>query len=562
MEHSKSLDCKYPTNYNVPVPMSFSNSCNLGLGETSTLFTGHRNSLSFNDSLSSSSSQYTDMYKSNKNNNNDVSFNDNNMGKNINVDTSENNNFEIVGHRRTLSPFPGNTKADTLDSLLNFEGGDRKDNHNHYNYTLKSMNSLGNDNNSNGNIRVGLGLGLSPENCQEEQQQQQLDQQQQREEDERYNNFQNHYTSTSGGISSSPPSGTNSGSSSNSDRGDDEVDDIFQLLSSSLSQPPSLNKVPPSEVSLVSNDLESRNNSNNNKVIESQDKSKEQQDNNFDLNFRNDTYERLEGDESIDKEAEGEPGKKLKEINSIATSQSHLSPPTTTTTFKLLNETNINNDSKGSGGPTTMAGSSSRRSSCSLPDGMKENEKTKKKCSTIYLGGSNDIKFGYCSSSFQKLACSNLRCTQCDFHVLMIKNTKWSDELDYMFLRNNMPSLEKLRPMLEYNPLSLSSSLALAGRMVTKDQRQGQEQERKQRQEQGQEQCLSDAASYNEEHAIDSGISIIVDEKIKDEEVNLPDTSHYVAYGCQCSSKSVNTLEKLPQLGMSDIRWCCAGHYV
>jgi len=53
-------------------------------------------------------------------------------------------------------------------------------------------------------------------------------------------------------------------------------------------------------------------------------------------------------------------------------------------------------------------------------------------------------------------ACDNLRCSSCNFKVLLFKNSRWNDGdgggsggrnkaiVDYMFFRNNMPNVQKL----------------------------------------------------------------------------------------------------------------------
>ena len=46
-------------------------------------------------------------------------------------------------------------------------------------------------------------------------------------------------------------------------------------------------------------------------------------------------------------------------------------------------------------------------------------------------------------------ACDQLRCTDCDFSVLSFDNVHWATNTDYLFLRNNMPDLERLRSKLK-----------------------------------------------------------------------------------------------------------------
>jgi hypothetical protein len=44
--------------------------------------------------------------------------------------------------------------------------------------------------------------------------------------------------------------------------------------------------------------------------------------------------------------------------------------------------------------------------------------------------------------------CNALRCTSCDFKVLALEDRRWDDTVDYLFLRNNMPDVQKLRAKL------------------------------------------------------------------------------------------------------------------
>ncbi|KAJ3598320.1 hypothetical protein NHX12_001831 [Muraenolepis orangiensis] len=45
-------------------------------------------------------------------------------------------------------------------------------------------------------------------------------------------------------------------------------------------------------------------------------------------------------------------------------------------------------------------------------------------------------------------SCDQLRCTSCDFRVLMFEDQEWDSSCDYLFLRNNMPDRERLRAKL------------------------------------------------------------------------------------------------------------------
>nr|XP_057909460.1 cilia- and flagella-associated protein 418 isoform X2 [Doryrhamphus excisus] len=69
-----------------------------------------------------------------------------------------------------------------------------------------------------------------------------------------------------------------------------------------------------------------------------------------------------------------------------------------------------------------------------------------RKCCPVYLGGSG-ITNGV-GTATSKRSCDQLRCTSCDFRVLMFDDWEWDPSCDYLFLRNNMPDHEKLRAKL------------------------------------------------------------------------------------------------------------------
>lgn len=68
------------------------------------------------------------------------------------------------------------------------------------------------------------------------------------------------------------------------------------------------------------------------------------------------------------------------------------------------------------------------------------------KCFPLLVGGSSDPKG--LSTTVSKQCCSNLRCHNCDFSIEMFDNFRWSPDIDYLFLRNNMPDLSKLQSRL------------------------------------------------------------------------------------------------------------------
>ncbi|KAK3552008.1 hypothetical protein QTP70_031606 [Hemibagrus guttatus] len=69
-----------------------------------------------------------------------------------------------------------------------------------------------------------------------------------------------------------------------------------------------------------------------------------------------------------------------------------------------------------------------------------------KKCCPVYLGGSS-IASGVGTSVTQR-ACDQLRCTSCDFRVVMFDDQEWDSSCGYLFFRNNMPDCNKLRVKL------------------------------------------------------------------------------------------------------------------
>ncbi|KAM4601446.1 cilia- and flagella-associated protein 418 [Polymixia lowei] len=69
-----------------------------------------------------------------------------------------------------------------------------------------------------------------------------------------------------------------------------------------------------------------------------------------------------------------------------------------------------------------------------------------RKCCPVFLGGSS-ITNGVGTAMSQR-SCDQLRCTSCDFRVLMFEDQEWDSSCDYLFLRNNMPDSERLRAKL------------------------------------------------------------------------------------------------------------------
>ncbi|XP_010015049.1 PREDICTED: protein C8orf37 homolog [Nestor notabilis] len=67
----------------------------------------------------------------------------------------------------------------------------------------------------------------------------------------------------------------------------------------------------------------------------------------------------------------------------------------------------------------------------------------RKRCSPVYLGGS--FSPHGIGTNTSKRTCDQLRCTACDFRVSLFNDYIWDQSCDYLFFRNNMPELSKLR---------------------------------------------------------------------------------------------------------------------
>ncbi|XP_053183462.1 cilia- and flagella-associated protein 418 [Scomber japonicus] len=70
-----------------------------------------------------------------------------------------------------------------------------------------------------------------------------------------------------------------------------------------------------------------------------------------------------------------------------------------------------------------------------------------RKCCPVFVGGSS-VTNGV-GTATSKRSCDQLRCTSCDFRVLMFDDCEWDSSCDYLFLRNNMPDHQKLRAKLK-----------------------------------------------------------------------------------------------------------------
>ncbi|XP_035529050.1 protein C8orf37 homolog [Morone saxatilis] len=70
-----------------------------------------------------------------------------------------------------------------------------------------------------------------------------------------------------------------------------------------------------------------------------------------------------------------------------------------------------------------------------------------RKCGPVFAGGSS-VTNGV-GTATSKRSCDQLRCTSCDFRVLMFDDCEWDLSCDYLFLRNNVPDRQKLRAKLK-----------------------------------------------------------------------------------------------------------------
>ncbi|XP_042144397.1 protein C8orf37 isoform X1 [Ixodes scapularis] len=73
-----------------------------------------------------------------------------------------------------------------------------------------------------------------------------------------------------------------------------------------------------------------------------------------------------------------------------------------------------------------------------------------RQCYVVHLAGTETARG--LSTSVTKRACDRLHCFQCDFQVCSFDGFAWNQATDYLFLRNNVPELERLRPQLARQP--------------------------------------------------------------------------------------------------------------
>nr|CAB3227218.1 protein C8orf37 homolog [Phallusia mammillata] len=92
--------------------------------------------------------------------------------------------------------------------------------------------------------------------------------------------------------------------------------------------------------------------------------------------------------------------------------------------------------------------------------------KSKARCSSICLGGPQD-QVGICSLT-NKRCCDRLRCTSCDFKVQRFPGYQWKHDIDYLFLRNNMPEFSKVVKKLQKKESSNAYACQCSWNSVTK----------------------------------------------------------------------------------------------
>ncbi|XP_066956806.1 cilia- and flagella-associated protein 418-like isoform X5 [Macrobrachium rosenbergii] len=74
-------------------------------------------------------------------------------------------------------------------------------------------------------------------------------------------------------------------------------------------------------------------------------------------------------------------------------------------------------------------------------------EESPKRCTTPLIGGTS-LPLGMTTVA-TKRSCDQLRCIKCDSPVIFFEGFIWTEDTDYLFLRNNYPDLERLRSHLD-----------------------------------------------------------------------------------------------------------------
>lgn len=121
------------------------------------------------------------------------------------------------------------------------------------------------------------------------------------------------------------------------------------------------------------------------------------------------------------------------------------------TTSSSISTSSSSSSSYNSGGGSNSLPPTSVSSSSVVTSGGTAGSKAR--CSKVMLGGSANTR-GLKTSAFSKCLCDNLRCLQCNFQVKVFIGFAWDSSVDYMFLRNNMPTDSKLSSKLNSSPES------------------------------------------------------------------------------------------------------------
>ncbi|KAH3776768.1 hypothetical protein DPMN_178200 [Dreissena polymorpha] len=82
-----------------------------------------------------------------------------------------------------------------------------------------------------------------------------------------------------------------------------------------------------------------------------------------------------------------------------------------------------------------------------VPSNLSTSRPKPSKCFPLCIGGSS-LALGK-STSVNKRSCDTLRCTSCDFRVVSFNDFQWHKDTDYLFLRNNAPDFDRLKPKLK-----------------------------------------------------------------------------------------------------------------
>ncbi|XP_052232841.1 cilia- and flagella-associated protein 418-like isoform X1 [Dreissena polymorpha] len=93
-----------------------------------------------------------------------------------------------------------------------------------------------------------------------------------------------------------------------------------------------------------------------------------------------------------------------------------------------------------------------------VPSNLSTSRPKPSKCFPLCIGGSS-LALGK-STSVNKRSCDTLRCTSCDFRVVSFNDFQWHKDTDYLFLRNNAPDFDRLKPKLKSKQATLFYSEA------------------------------------------------------------------------------------------------------